>query len=304
VLAFWMFQVVFAATAATIVSGAMAERTKFSGYMLYSVCICGIIYPIFGSWAWGGLFNGGGWLEKLGFIDFAGSTVVHSVGGWAALAGAIVLGPRIGKFTKDGKVRPILGHNLPLAALGVFILWLGWFGFNPGSTTAANKDIAMIFVNTNLAAAAGAVLAMFTSWIKIGKPDVGMSLNGALAGLVAITAPCANVTPFSAVIIGAIAGIIVVLSVFFFDKIKVDDPVGAISVHGVNGAWGTLAAGLFNIGGTSGKIIGVQLLGIGACFVWTFVTAFILFKIIDKTVGLRVSPGRRTRRTGLQRTRR
>ncbi|MCG6881952.1 MAG: ammonium transporter [Deltaproteobacteria bacterium] len=289
VLAFWMFQVVFAATAATIVSGAMAERTKFSGYMVYSVFICAIIYPIFGGWAWGGLFHGGGWLEKLGFIDFAGSTVVHSVGGWAALAGAIVLGPRIGKFTKDGKVSPILGHNLPLAALGVFILWLGWFGFNPGSTTAATTDIAMIFVNTNLAAAAGAVLAMFTSWIKIGKPDIGMSLNGALAGLVAITAPCANVTPFSAVIIGAIAGIIVVFSVFFFDKIKVDDPVGAVSVHGINGAWGTLAAGLFNIGGTSGKIIGVQILGIVACFVWTFGTAFILFKIIDKTIGLRVS---------------
>jgi len=289
VLAFWMFQVVFAATAATIVSGAMAERTKFAGYMVYSVFICAIIYPIFGGWAWGGLFHGGGWLEKLGFIDFAGSTVVHSVGGWAALAGAIVLGPRIGKFTKDGKVSPILGHNLPLAALGVFILWLGWFGFNPGSTTAATTDIAMIFVNTNLAAAAGAVLAMFTSWIKIGKPDIGMSLNGALAGLVAITAPCANVTPFSAVIIGAIAGIIVVFSVFFFDKIKVDDPVGAVSVHGVNGAWGTLAAGIFNIGGTSGEIIGVQILGIVACFVWTFGTAFILFKIIDKTIGLRVS---------------
>ena len=290
VLAFWMFQVVFAATAATIVSGAMAERTKFTSYMLYSVFVCGIIYPVFGSWAWGGLFHGGGWLEKLGFIDFAGSTVVHSVGGWAALAGAIVLGPRIGKFTKDGKVRPILGHNLPLAALGVFILWLGWFGFNPGSTTAASKDIAMIFVNTNLAAATGAILAMITSWMRIGKPDVGMSLNGALAGLVAITAPCASVSPLSAVIIGAIAGIIVVLSVFFFDKIKVDDPVGAISVHGVNGAWWTLAAGLFNIGGTSPKIIGVQLLGIGACFLWTFGTAFILFKIIDKTVGLRVTP--------------
>jgi len=289
VLAFWMFQVVFAATAATIVSGAMAERTKFSSYMIYSVIVCGVIYPVFGGWAWGGLFHGGGWLEKLGFIDFAGSTVVHSVGGWAALAGAIVLGPRIGKYTKDGKIRPILGHNLPLAALGVFILWLGWFGFNPGSTTAASKDIAMIFVNTNLAAAAGAVLAMLTSWMKIGKPDVGMSLNGALAGLVAITAGCANVAPLSAVIIGAISGIIVVLAVFFFDKIKVDDPVGAVSVHGVNGAWGTLAAGLFNIGGTSGKIIGVQLLGIGACFLWTFGTAFILFKIIDKTVGLRVT---------------
>ncbi|MFO7987405.1 MAG: ammonium transporter [Desulfatiglandaceae bacterium] len=290
VLAFWMFQVVFAATAATIVSGAVAERTKFSGYMLYSIFICGIIYPVFGSWAWGGLFHGGGWLEKLGFIDFAGSTVVHSVGGWAALAGTMVLGPRIGKFTKEGGIKPILGHNIPLAALGVFILWLGWFGFNPGSTTAASKDIAMIFVNTNLAAAAGAVLAMVTSWLKFKKPDVGMSLNGALAGLVAITAPCASVIPLSAVIIGAVAGIIVVLSVMFFDKIRVDDPVGAISVHGVNGAWGTLAAGLFNMGGTSVKIIGVQLLGMGACFVWTFGTAFILFKIIDKTVGLRVSP--------------
>jgi Amt family ammonium transporter len=294
ILAFWMFQVVFAATAATIVSGAMAERTKFSGYLLYSIFVSALIYPIFGSWAWGGLFNGGGWLEGLGFIDFAGSTVVHSVGGWAALAGTIVLGPRLGKYTKDGKVRPILGHNLPLAALGVFILWLGWFGFNPGSTTAANKDIAMIFVNTNLAAAAGAVLAMFTSWVKFGKPEVGMSLNGALAGLVAITAPCASVSPLSAVIIGAIAGVLVVLSVLFFDRIKVDDPVGAISVHGVNGAWGTLAAGIFNMGGTSLKIIGVQVLGIVACFIWTFVMAFILFKIIDKTIGLRVSPEEET----------
>ena len=178
VLAFWMFQVVFAATAATIVSGAMAERTKFSGYLMYTIGISAIIYPIFGSWAWGSLFNGSGWLEGLGFIDFAGSTVVHSVGGWAALAGAIVLGPRLGKYGKDGSIKPILGHNMPLAALGVFILWLGWFGFNPGSTTAATKDIAMIFVNTNLAAAAGAVLAMFTSWMKFGKPEVGMSLNG------------------------------------------------------------------------------------------------------------------------------
>ncbi len=289
VLAFWMFQVVFAATAATIVSGAMAERTKFSGYILYSVVICGIIYPIFGGWAWGGLYKGSGWLEGFGFIDFAGSTVVHSVGGWAALAGTIVLGPRIGKYTKDGRIRPILGHNIPLAALGVFILWLGWFGFNPGSTTAANKDIAMIFVNTNLAAAAGAVLAMFTSWMKFGKPEVGMSLNGALAGLVAITSPCASVSPSSAIMIGALAGVIVVLSVLFFDKIKIDDPVGAISVHGVCGAWGTLAAGIFNAGGTSLEIIGVQLLGIGACFLWVFPTAFVLFKIINATVGLRVS---------------
>lgn len=290
VLAFWMFQVVFAATAATIVSGAMAERTKFSGYLVYSIFVSALIYPIFGSWAWGSLFNGSGWLENLGFIDFAGSTVVHSVGGWAALAGAIVLGPRLGKYTKEGKVKPILGHNLPLAALGVFILWLGWFGFNPGSTTTADKSIAMIFVNTNLAAAAGAVLAMFTSWIKFGKPDVGMSLNGALAGLVGITAGCANVSPTSAVFIGAIAGVIVVFSVVFFDKIKIDDPVGAISVHGVCGAWGTLGAGIFNSGGTSLKIIGIQLLGIGACFIWTFFAALIMFKLIDKVMGLRVSP--------------
>jgi Amt family ammonium transporter len=290
VLAFWMFQVVFAATAATIVSGAMAERTKFSGYLIYSFFISLIIYPIFGSWAWGGAYHGGGWLQKLGFIDFAGSTVVHSVGGWSALAGAIVLGPRVGKYAEDGTVRPILGHSMTLAALGVFILWLGWFGFNPGSTLAANKDTAMIFVNTNLAAAAGCIMAMATSWVKFGKPEIGMSLNGALAGLVAITSPCATVTPLSAVIIGAIAGMIVVFSVLFFDRLKIDDPVGAISVHGVNGAWGTLAAGIFNIGGTSLKIIGVQALGIVTCFVWTFVTTLILFKLIDKSIGLRVSP--------------
>lgn len=290
VLAFWMFQVVFAATAATIVSGAMAERTKFVAYLLYSAVLSALIYPIFGSWAWGGLFNGSGWLEGLGFIDFAGSTVVHSIGGWVALAGAIVLGPRIGKYTKDGKARAIPGHNLPLAALGVFILWLGWFGFNPGSTTAASKDIALIFVNTNIAAAAGAILAMITSWIKFKKPEISMSLNGALAGLVAITAPCATVTPLSSVIIGAIAGVLVVLAVLFFDRIKVDDPVGAISVHGVCGAWGTLAAGIFNIGGTSAKIIGIQLIGIGAAFIWAFTTGFILFKLIDATVGIRVSP--------------
>ena len=289
VLAFWMFQVVFAATAATIVSGSMAERTKFSAYLVYSIFITALVYPVFGSWAWGSLFHGNGWLEQLGFIDFAGSTVVHSVGGWSALAGAIVLGPRLGKYGKDGSIKPILGHNIPLAALGVFILWIGWFGFNPGSTTAANTDTAMIFVNTNLAAAAGAILAMFTSWIKFGKPEASMSLNGALAGLVAITSPCATVSPLSSIIIGAIAGVIVVFSVIFFDRIKVDDPVGAISVHGVNGAWGTLAAGIFNMGGTSAKLIGVQLIGIGACFVWTFVMAFVLFKIVDMTMGLRVS---------------
>lgn len=290
VLAFWMFQVVFAATAATIVSGAMAERTKFSGYLIYSMIVSALIYPIFGSWAWGSLFNGSGWLEGLGFIDFAGSTVVHSVGGWAALAGAMVLGPRIGKYTKDGKIRPILGHNIPLAALGVFILWLGWFGFNPGSTTTADKSIAMIFVNTNLAAATGCVVAMLVSWIKLGKPEVGMSLNGALAGLVGITAGCANVTPGSSIIIGAVAGVLVVFSVLFFDRIKIDDPVGAISVHGVCGAWGTFAAGLFNIGGFTAKILTVQLVGIVSCFAWTFITAFVMFKIISATIGLRVTP--------------
>ncbi len=290
VLAFWMFQVVFAATTATIVSGAMAERTKFTGYLVYSIVLSAFIYPIFGSWAWGSLLNGSGWLEAKGFIDFAGSTVVHSVGGWAALAGAIVLGPRLGKYTRDGKINPIMGHNIPLAALGVFILWLGWFGFNPGSTTTADKSIAMIFVNTNLSAAAGCIVAMVVSWIKFGKPEVGMSLNGALAGLVGITAGCANVTPNSSIIIGAVAGCLVVFSVLFFDRIKIDDPVGAVSVHGVCGAWGTLAAGIFNIGGTSASIIGVQLLGIAACFLWTFPLAFLMFKTISRTIGLRVTP--------------
>ncbi len=290
ILAFWMFQVVFAGTAATIVSGAMAERTKFVAYLCYSAFICGVIYPIFGSWAWGSLFHGNGWLEKLGFIDFAGSTVVHSVGAWCALAGAIILGPRTGKYGPKGEVRAIPGHNIPLAALGVFILWLGWFGFNPGSTTTADTSIAMIFVNTNQAAAAGALAAMIVSWMLFKKPEIGMTLNGALAGLVAITAGCANVAPSSAIIIGLVAGILVVLSVLFIDhKLKIDDPVGAVSVHGVCGAWGTLAAALFNMGGTSTKMITTQLIGIGACFVWAFGTALILFKAIDIIVGLRVS---------------
>jgi len=291
-LAFWMFQCVFAATAATIVSGAMAERTKFSSYLMYSFVLCAFIYPVFGSWAWGSLFHGNGWLEGKGFIDFAGSTVVHSVGGWAALAGAIVLGPRLGKYSKDGKVLAIPGHNIPLAALGVFILWLGWFGFNPGSTTTADKSIAMIFVNTNLAACAGSVAAMIVSWFMFKKPDIGMSLNGALAGLVGITAGCANVSPGSSIIIGAVAGVLVVVSVVLIDRMHIDDPVGAVSVHGVCGAWGTLAAGLFNMpsmGGFSLKIVGVQLLGIGSAFVWAFGTAFVLFKAIDMIFGLRVS---------------
>lgn len=291
VYAFWMFQVVFAATAATIVSGAMAERTKFVGYLAYSAIISAIIYPVFGSWAWGSLYKGSGWLEGLGFIDFAGSTVVHSVGGWAALAGAIVLGPRIGKYGKDGTVNAIPGHNIPLATLGVFILWFGWFGFNPGSTTAANTDTALIAVNTNLAAAAGAIGAMLVAWAMFKKPDGSMVLNGALAGLVAITAGCANVTPSNAVIIGLVAGVLVVLSVVFIDsKLKIDDPVGAVSVHGVCGAWGTLGAGLFNSAGFSTKVVGVQLLGIGAAFLWVFPTMFIFFKLIQATIGLRVDP--------------
>jgi Amt family ammonium transporter len=287
--AFWMFQVVFAATAATIISGAVAERTKFSAYLVYSVFVSALIYPIFGGWAWGSLYNGGGWLEGLGFIDFAGSTVVHSMGGWLALAGAIVVGPRLGKYDKSGKVKPIPGHSIPLAGLGVFLLWFGWYGFNPGSTTTGDSSIAIIAVTTTLAAAAGAVTAMLATWFKYGKADVGMTLNGALAGLVGITAGCANVTPLSSVIIGGIAGVLVLFSVLFFDKIKIDDPVGAVSVHGVCGAWGTLAAGLFDTAGFSLKTVGVQLIGIGACFAWAFVAGLILFKLIDLAIGMRVS---------------
>ncbi|MCK9554751.1 ammonium transporter [bacterium] len=294
--AYWMFQVVFAATAATIVSGAMAERTKFSAYLVYSVFISAVIYPVVGHWIWGG-----GWLAGRGMIDFAGSTVVHSVGGWSALAGAILLGPRLGKYNKDGSSNAIPGHNIPLAALGVFILWFGWFGFNPGSTTAGtNLSIAVIAVTTNLAAAAGAITAMITIWVQFGKPDTSMALNGALAGLVAITASCANVSPMSAVIIGAIAGVLVVLSVEFIDRVlHIDDPVGAISVHGVCGAFGTLATGIFAqeaYGGVNGLLFGggmsqflVQLTGVASVFAWTFGSAFALFYIIRKTMGLRVS---------------
>ncbi len=287
--AFWMFQVVFAATAATIVSGGMAERTKFSAYLVYSAVISALIYPVFGSWAWGSLYHGNGWLEKLGFIDFAGSTVVHSVGGWAALWGAVVLGPRMGRYAKDGKVMAIPGHNLPMAALGVFILWFGWFGFNPGSTTAGNPDIARIAVNTNLAAAAGAIASLLTAWVIFRKPDGAMTLNGVLAGLVAITSPCATVTPMSSVYIGGIAGVVVVLSVLFFDRIRIDDPVGAISVHGVCGALGTLLAAVFHEEGFTMARLGVQALGVAAAFIWVSITAGLLFFLLKKTVGLRVS---------------
>lgn len=288
--AFWIFQVVFAATAATIVSGAMAERTNFSGYLIYSIAISGFIYPVVGHWIWGG-----GWLSSLGMVDFAGSTVVHSVGGWAALAGAIVLGPRIGKYNPDGSANALPGHNLLMAALGVFILWFGWFGFNPGSTVAGTDlSIASIAVTTNLAATAGAFMTMCVSWLKYGKPDVSMTLNGVLAGLVGITAGCASVSNVGAVIIGSLAGIVVLYAVEFFDKIHVDDPVGAIAVHGVCGALGTAAVGLFALegglfygGGLA--LLGTQLLGIVSVFVWAFGLAYLLFKVIDLLVGLRVS---------------
>jgi Amt family ammonium transporter len=301
---FLIFQTVFAGTAATIVSGAMAGRTKFKAYLVYSVFICAFIYPIFGSWAWGSLLNGNGWLEKLGFCDFAGSTVVHSVGGWLALAGAITLGPRLGKYGPDKKPKAILGHNIPLAALGVFILWFGWFGFNPGSTTVGNGEIGRVAVTTNLAAAAGAIMAMIVSWLKGKKPDASMSLNGALAGLVAITAGCYTVTPMGALAIGSIAGMLVVLSVLFIDEVlKVDDPVGAVSVHGVCGVFGTIACGLFNAeailgiaGANTGLFygggfsqLGVQFVGAGTCFVWAFVIGLVMFTIIKKTIGLRTT---------------
>jgi len=288
--AFWLFQAVFAATAATIVSGAMAERTKFSGYLIYSIIISGFIYPVIGHWIWGG-----GWLGKLGMIDFAGSTVVHSVGGWAALAGAIVLGPRIGKYNKDGSANNLQGHNLLMAALGVFILWFGWFGFNPGSTVSGTDPaIGAIAVTTNIAAAAGATMAMVVSWYKYGKPGVGMTLNGALAGLVSITAGCASVSNLGAFIIGTVAGVIIIYTVEFLDKINIDDPVGAIAVHGVCGAFGTTAVGLFAINGGllyggSTQLLSIQLLGVLSVFIWTFPLAFILFKVIDLSVGLRVN---------------
>ncbi|MCP4453206.1 MAG: ammonium transporter [Planctomycetes bacterium] len=293
---FLIFQTVFAATAATIVSGAMAERTKFVSYLVYSVFITVLIYPIFGSWAWGSLLDGGGWLENLDFLDFAGSTVVHSVGGWLALAGAIVLGPRIGKYGPDGKPKAIIGHNIPLAALGVFILWFGWFGFNPGSTTTGDGTIGYIAVTTNIAAATGAIIAMTVSWIVLKKPDVSMALNGALAGLVSITAPCDAVSPLAAAIIGGVGGTLVVFSVLFIDGVlKIDDPVGAVSVHGVCGAWGTISCGLFNLEkglfyGGGAHQLGVQLVGVGAAFVWAFGLGLILFNVIKATIGLRVTP--------------
>ena len=291
---FVIFQTVFCATSATIVSGSMAERTNFKAYCLYSAMISLIVYPISGHWIWGG-----GWLSQLGFHDFAGSTAVHMVGGVTACIGAKILGPRIGKYDKDGKPRAIPGHNLTVAALGVFILWFCWFGFNGASTTAMSTDAdltkaSLVYMNTNLAAAIATCTAMIFTWVRYGKPDVSMTLNGALAGLVAITAGCDQVSPVGAFFIGLFAGILLCVSVDFFDRIaKIDDPVGAISVHGACGAMGTLCVGLFATDG--GLFYGggihyflIQLLGVASVMLWVIITMTIIFKVIDKLVGLRV----------------
>jgi Amt family ammonium transporter len=301
----FFFQLVFAGTAATIVSGAVAERIKFGSFMIFSFILVAFMYPITGHWIWGA-----GYLGSNNFRDFAGSTVVHSVGGWAALAGIIVLGPRIGKYTKDGKVRPIPGHNMTSAALGVLILWLGWFGFNPGSTMAAmnGSAIAHVLVNTNIAAATGSLGALIAAWLFLKKPDLSMILNGCLAGLVAITAPCAFVTIGAGAVIGLIGGVLAVVAVLFFDKMKIDDPVGALSVHLVNGVWGTLALGLFwnkditssvaalpPTGLAEGQTWGamsqfmVQLKGVVMVGAFTFIGSLIVWYILKAVMGIRVS---------------
>ena len=297
--AYAIFQTVFCATSATIVSGAMAERTKFSAYCVYSAAISLFIYPVSGHWIWGG-----GWLAELGFHDFAGSTCVHMVGGVCALIGAKLLGPRIGKYGADGKPRAILGHNLSIAALGVFILWFCWFGFNGASTVGMDSDAlivsaGLVFFNTNLAAAVATLTTMIFTWLRYGKPDVSMTFNASLAGLVGITAGCDAVNPFGAAIIGLCCGFAVVLAVEFFDKVvKIDDPVGAISVHGVCGALGTILTGLFATGvstmkgvfyGGGFKFLGVQLLGVSSVIAWTAVVITVVFSIIKATIGLRAS---------------
>ena len=295
-MAFLIFQTVFAATASTIVSGAMAERTRFNSYLMYSGVITLLIYPISGHWAWGG-----GWLGNMAtpFHDFAGSSVVHMVGGMAAMMGALALGPRIGKYDSKGKAKALPGHSMSMATLGVFILWIGWFGFNPGSQLAAAgevnaKAISLIFVTTNIAAAGGAFATLIFYWILNGKAVLSMTLNGALAGLVAITAGCDAVSPGGAFIIGILAGILVVLSVELFDKvIKIDDPVGAISVHGICGAFGTLMVGFFSTSegifyGQGWALLKSQAIGVGAIAAWALSTSFIMFNIIKYTAGLRV----------------
>lgn len=290
----FMFQNVFAATAATIVSGSVAERTKFSSYLVYSFIISLLIYPISGHWIWGG-----GWLAQMGFIDFAGSTAVHMVGGISAIVGAAIVGPRIGKY-KDGKAQVIPGHNLTIGALGVFILWFAWFGFNGASTVSATGDetlalIGKIFLNTNLSAVTATLVTLLFTWKKYGKPDVSMTLNGSLAGLVAITAGCAAVSPFGAIAIGFIAGFAIVLAVEFVDqKLKIDDPVGAFSVHGVNGALGTILVGVFAtdgglLYGGGLNLLGIQTLGVASVAAYTAAAMYIVFKVIEKTIGLRVT---------------
>ena len=301
---FLFFQTMFAATAATIVSGAVAERIEFKAYLIYSVLVSALVYPVSGHWMWGGLAGetSQGWLEALGFHDFAGSTVVHSVGGWIALAGAIALGPRLGKYRPDGKANPIPGHSLVLGTLGVFLLWIGWFGFNPGSYTAGTASIGRVAMTTNLAACAGTCAALVTAWIIMGKPDLTMALNGSLAGLVAITAPCDLVTANAAIAIGLVAGVLVVLSVFAFDRLHIDDPVGAGSVHCVNGVWGTLAVGLFAAPTAAGygndlaglfyggglRLLGVQALGAGATAIWAFGMGAVIFAALKRLHILRV----------------
>jgi len=279
----FIFQAMFAATAATIVSGAVAERVKLLPFLIFATLLVAIAYPITGSWQWGA-----GWLYDMGFKDFAGSTLVHGVGGFAALACVLVLGPRLGKYLPDGSIRPILGHSMPLAAIGVFLLFFGWFGFNGGSVLSADPvAVSLVFVTTALAGAAGIIGAMFTSWIIFKKPDLSMSLNGALAGLVGITAGADTVTPTSAVIIGAIAGIIVFVSVVLFDRIKIDDPVGAISVHGVCGIWGTLAVGFFSFD-PEHKVM-TQLIGTVSVVAFAFIFSLIVFGALKLIMGVRVS---------------
>ncbi len=294
----WFFHVVFCGAAATIVAGGISERMKFKAYLMYSFLISATVYPMVGHWIWGG-----GWLAQLGFGDFAGSTVVHAVGGSAALIGTIILGPRIGKYNADGSANAIEGHSMALASLGTLILWFAWFGFNPGSTLSVGdgSKIAHVAVTTNLAAVSGALSAMFFAWRKFGKPDLTMTMNGALAGLVAITAPCAFVYPIEAIIIGAIGGIIVVLGTVFLDRIHVDDPVGAVPVHMMNGIWGTLALGIFGhkalglarngfLHGGGFTQLGVQALGVFTVVVFVLGVMFVIFKLIGVLVGgLRVS---------------
>ena len=296
--AFWLFQAAFCGAAATIVAGGMAERMNFKAYLIYTFLISAIVYPIIGHWVWGG-----GWLSKMGFMDFAGSTVVHTTGGIAALIGTIMLKPRIGKYGIDGKAKAIAGHSIPLASLGVFILWFGWFGFNAGSTlgvTNAGLDIGRVAINTNLAAALGGIGAMIMVWRQFGKPDLSMAMNGALAGLVGVTAPCMFIEPWAACVIGLSSGVIVVLGVELLDKLHIDDPVGAIPVHGMCGIWGTLCVGIFGkaalglpnegvIYGGNPMQFGIQMIGSISTVVFVLVSMGLVFKIIDMTVGLRVS---------------